>query len=155
MVATKFEDEVPRERSSSRGCDEINEESSRVTKFTISKGELDNDEIHKMAKDGYDTYNKCMERVMKLKGQIKGNALESSSQCHISQDSQRLFGDSKVLKYVDKVVENFLAVKKLSESMHSFDLLTPDEELLHKQCEENNDRMVINYLIDFTTLLLQ
>nr|GMD73340.1 uncharacterized protein LOC110701418 isoform X2 [Ipomoea batatas] len=41
-VATKIEDEVLRERSSSRGCGEINEESSRVIKFTIPKGELDN-----------------------------------------------------------------------------------------------------------------
>nr|GLL44725.1 receptor-like serine/threonine-protein kinase SD1-8 isoform X2 [Ipomoea trifida] len=56
-VATKIEDEVLRERSSSRSCDEISEESSRVIKFTIPKGELDNDceldnnEIHKLAKD--------------------------------------------------------------------------------------------------------
>nr|GMD45724.1 uncharacterized protein LOC109153947 [Ipomoea batatas] len=99
-VATKFEGEVLRERSSSRTCDEIKEKSSRVIKFTIPKGELDNNEIHKIAKDA---------------------------------NSQLFFGDSKVLEYVDQVVENFLAIKKLSEAMPLFDLLTPDEE--------NDDRM--------------
>nr|GMC69245.1 uncharacterized protein LOC110792070 isoform X1 [Ipomoea batatas] len=68
------------------------------------------------------------ERVMKLKEQMKGKAPESSTQCQLSQDSQLFFRDSKVLEYVDQVVENFLAMKKLSEAMPSFDLLTPDEE---------------------------
>nr|GMD98159.1 uncharacterized protein LOC109153947 [Ipomoea batatas] len=69
-----------------------------------------------------------MERVMKLKEQMKGKAPESSTQCQLSQDSQLFFRDSKVLEYVDQAVENFLAMKKLSEAMPSFDLLTPDEE---------------------------
>nr|GME03624.1 uncharacterized protein LOC109153947 [Ipomoea batatas] len=116
-VATKIEDEVLRERSSSRGCGEINEESSRVIKFTIPKVITS---VH-------------MERVMKLKEQMKGKAPESSTQCQLSQDSQLFFGDSKVLEYVDQVVENFLAMKRLSEAMPSFNLLTPDEE--------NDDRM--------------
>nr|GME17589.1 uncharacterized protein LOC109153947 [Ipomoea batatas] len=144
-VATKIEDEVLRERSSSRDCDEINEESSRVIKFTIPKGELDNNEIHKMAKDEmHEAFlllkrdmsvitSVHMERVMKLKEQMKGKAPESSTQCQLSQDSQLFFGDSKVLEYVDQVVENFLAMKRLSEPMPSFNLLTPDEE--------NDDRM--------------
>nr|GME01756.1 hypothetical protein Iba_contig2704CG0020 [Ipomoea batatas]GME09403.1 hypothetical protein Iba_scaffold8682CG0010 [Ipomoea batatas] len=158
-VATKIEDEVLRERSSSRGCGEINEESSRVIKFTIPKGELDNNEIHKLAKDEmHEAFlllkrdmsvitSVHMERVMKLKEQMKGKAPESSTQCQLSQDSQLFFGDSKVLEYVDQVVENFLAMKRLSEAMPSFNLLTPDEE--------NDDRMVINCLYYFTTLLLQ
>nr|GMD52623.1 hypothetical protein SOVF_127150 [Ipomoea batatas] len=69
-VATEFEDEVLRERSSNRSCDEINEKSARFIKFTILKGELDNNEIHKLAKDemheafllsekGYVSYHKC------------------------------------------------------------------------------------------------
>nr|GMD81231.1 uncharacterized protein LOC109153947 [Ipomoea batatas] len=91
-VATKIEDEVLRERSSSRSCDEINEESSRVIKFTIPKCELDNNEIHKLAKDGYVSYHKI---------------------------ANYFFGDSKVLEYVDQVVENFLAMKKLSEALPS------------------------------------
>nr|GMD82308.1 receptor-like serine/threonine-protein kinase SD1-8 [Ipomoea batatas] len=120
-VATKIEDEVLRERSSSRSFDEINEESSRVIKFTIPKGELDNNEIHKLAKDEmHEAFlllkrdmsvitSVHMESVMKLKEQMKGK------------------------EYVDQVVENFLAMKKLSEALPSFDLLTPDEE--------NDDRM--------------
>nr|GMD63679.1 Aldehyde dehydrogenase family 16 member like [Ipomoea batatas] len=144
-VATKIEDEVLKERSSSRSCDEINEESSRVIKFTIPKGELDNNEIHKLVKDEmHEAFlllkrdmsvitSVHMERVMKLREQMKGKAPESSTQCQLSQDSQLFFRDSKVLEYVDQVVENFLAMKKLSEAMPSFDLLTPDEE--------NDDRM--------------
>nr|GLL39943.1 uncharacterized protein LOC109153947 [Ipomoea trifida] len=144
-VATEFEDEVLRERSSGRSCDEINEKSSRVNKFTIPKGEFDNNETHKLAKDkmheAFLLLKKAMsvitsvhmERVMKLKEQMKGKASESSTECQLSQDNQLFFGDSKVLEYVDQVVENFLAMKKLSEAMPSFDLLIPDEE--------NDDRM--------------
>nr|GMD42585.1 uncharacterized protein LOC109153947 [Ipomoea batatas] len=99
-VATKFEGEVLRERSSSRTCDEIKEKSSRVIKFTIPKGELDNNEIHKIAKD---------------------------------------------------VVENFLAIKKLSEAMPLFDLLTPDEEnddqMANIVAENDGDYGIEDYMI--------
>nr|GMD52823.1 uncharacterized protein LOC109153947 [Ipomoea batatas] len=126
------------------------EESSTVVKFTIPKGELDNNEIHKMAKgDMHETFlllkkdmavitSVHMERLMKLRGK------HLRAQSHLSQDSQSFYGDSKVLEYVDNVVENFLAMKKLSKSVPSFDLLTSDKELLEKQCEENDDHMVIN-----------
>nr|GMD50796.1 uncharacterized protein LOC109153947 [Ipomoea batatas]GMD55864.1 uncharacterized protein LOC109153947 [Ipomoea batatas] len=76
-----------------------------------------------------------MERLMKLRGK------HLRAQSHLSQDSQSFYGDSKVLEYVDNVVENFLAMK-LSKSVPSFDLLTSDKELLEKQCEENDDHMI-------------
>nr|GLL40194.1 uncharacterized protein LOC109153947 [Ipomoea trifida] len=62
-----------------------------------------------------------MERLMKLRGK------HLRVQSHLSQDGQSFYGDSKVLEYVDNVVENFLAMKKLSKSVPSFDLLTSDK----------------------------
>nr|GMD98158.1 uncharacterized protein LOC109153947 [Ipomoea batatas] len=92
-----------------------------------------------------------MERVMKLKEQMKGKAPESSTQCQLSQDSQLFFRDSKVLEYVDQAVENFLAMKKLSEAMPSFDLLTPDEEnddqMANIAAENDGDGGIEDYMV--------
>nr|GMD48651.1 uncharacterized protein LOC109153947 [Ipomoea batatas] len=66
---------------------------------------------------------------------MKGKAPKSSKECQLSLDSQLFFGDSKVLEYVDQVVENFLAIKKLSEAIPLFDLLTPaDEKMMIGWC---------------------
>ncbi|XP_073059459.1 uncharacterized protein [Primulina eburnea] len=118
--------------------DGFNDSGSRFIKYKLPADKLDNFEIRKIAKDEVHETLLLLKRdisvvsdyhMMNLLKQMKTMEKKNvgSSQSHVLSDSQNFFSDPRVQKYVDEVVEKFEIVKKLTEGMPTFDLLTPDQ----------------------------
>ncbi|XP_075506832.1 uncharacterized protein LOC142543449 isoform X2 [Primulina tabacum] len=117
--------------------DGFNDSGSRFIKYKLPTDKLDNFEIRKTAKDEVHETLLLLKRdisvvsdyhMMNLLKQMKTMEKKNvgSSQSHVLSDSQNFFSDPRVQKYIDEVVENFEIIKKLTEEMPTFDLLTPD-----------------------------